>query len=150
MKIDIDSLPDQPELKIKTLAKEIIKRVQYKEKDKTLTYSKTFNFDDVNLNNSYVNAHVKQLKKNRDYIFKKYKNLTKTVPEGAIYLFLKIPKNFKSDHSFCEFFFKRYNIAIVPGSSFGKKASRYIRVNFSKNISDVEKFIQNYLKLNAL
>lgn len=104
----------------------------------------------VTLNNSYVKAHVKQLKKNRDYIFKKYKNLTKTVPEGAIYLFLKIPKNFKSDHSFCEFFFKRYNIAIVPGSSFGKKASRYIRVNFSKNISDVEKFIQNYLKVNAL
>ena len=56
MKIDIDSLPDQPELKIKTLAKEIIKRVQYKEKGKTLTYSKTFNFDDVNLNTSYINS----------------------------------------------------------------------------------------------
>ena len=39
MKIDIDSLPDQPELKIKTLTEEITKRVQYKEKGKTLTYS---------------------------------------------------------------------------------------------------------------
>jgi len=56
MKIDIDSLPDQPELKIKTLTEEIIKRVQYKEKGKTLTYSTEFNFDDVNLNNSYVNS----------------------------------------------------------------------------------------------
>ena len=54
MKIDIDSLPDQPELKMKNLTEEIIKRVQYKEKGKTLTYSKTFNFDDVNLNNSYI------------------------------------------------------------------------------------------------
>ena len=56
MKIDIDSLPDQPELKVKTLAEELTKRVQYKEKGKTLTYSKTFEFDDVNLNNSYVNS----------------------------------------------------------------------------------------------
>ena len=56
MKIDIDSLPDQPELKIKTLTEEITKRVQYKEKGKTLTYSTEFNFDDVNLNNSYVNS----------------------------------------------------------------------------------------------
>ena len=59
MKIDIDSLPDQPELKIKTLAKEIIKRVQYKEKGKTLTYSKTFKFDDVNLDDSYINSTEK-------------------------------------------------------------------------------------------
>ena len=59
MKINIDSLPDQPELKIKTLTEEIIKRVQYKEKGKTLTYSKTFEFDDVNLNNSYVNSTEK-------------------------------------------------------------------------------------------
>jgi hypothetical protein len=55
MKIDIDSLPDQPELKMKTLIEEITKRVQFKEKGKTLTYSTTFEFDDVNFNNSYVN-----------------------------------------------------------------------------------------------
>ena len=56
MKIDIDSLPDQPELKIKTLAEELTKKVQFKSKGKTLTYSKTFEFDDVNLNNNYVNS----------------------------------------------------------------------------------------------
>lgn len=101
------------------------------------------------LNNDYIKKHIKQLKTNRDYIFKKYKNLTNIAPEGAIYLFLKIPKNFKSDHEFCEFFFKKFNIAIVPGSSFGKKANRYVRVNFSKKISKVEKFIKNYIKINA-
>ena len=56
MKIDIDSLPDQPELKIKTLTEEVTKRVQYKLKGKTLTYSKIFEFDDVNLNSSYINS----------------------------------------------------------------------------------------------
>ena len=56
MRIDIDSLPDQPELKMTTLIEELIKRVQFKEKGKTLTYSKTFEFDDVNLNDSYVNS----------------------------------------------------------------------------------------------
>jgi len=55
MKIDIDSLPDQPELRITTLAKELTKKIQFKSKGKTLTYSTTFEFDDVNLNNSYVN-----------------------------------------------------------------------------------------------
>ena len=56
MKIDIDSLPDQPELKMKTLTEEVTKRVQFKSKGKTLTYSTTFEFDDVNLSNSYVNS----------------------------------------------------------------------------------------------
>ena len=56
MRIEIDSLPDQPELKMTTLTEELIKRVQFKEKGKTLTYSKTFEFDDVNLNDSYVNS----------------------------------------------------------------------------------------------
>ena len=101
------------------------------------------------LNNNYIKTHIKQLKTNRDYIFKKYKNLSTIVPEGAIYLFLKIPKKFRSDHNFCEYFFKKFNIAIVPGSSFGKKANRYIRVNFSKKISNVEKFIEKYVKINA-
>jgi len=59
MKIDIDSLPDQPELKMKTLAEEITKRVQFKSKGRKLTYSTTFEFDDVNLNNSYVNSTEK-------------------------------------------------------------------------------------------
>ena len=34
MKIDIGSLPDQPELKMKTLTEEVAKRVQFKEKGK--------------------------------------------------------------------------------------------------------------------
>ena len=42
MKIDIDSLPDQPELKMKTLIEEITKRVQFKERGKTLPYSSKF------------------------------------------------------------------------------------------------------------
>ena len=56
MRIEIDSLPDQPELRMKTLTEELIKRVQFKEKGKTLTYLKIFEFDDVNLNDSYVNS----------------------------------------------------------------------------------------------
>ena len=43
-------------LEVKTCPAIFIKRVQYKEKGKTLTYSTEFNFDDVNLNNSYVNS----------------------------------------------------------------------------------------------
>ena len=54
MKIEIDSLPDQPELRIKTLTEEVTKRVQYKSKGRTLTYSTTFEFDDVNLNTTHL------------------------------------------------------------------------------------------------
>ena len=56
MKILIDSLPDQPELKMTTLTEEITKRVQFKEKGKKLTYSTTFEFDDINLDNKYINS----------------------------------------------------------------------------------------------
>lgn len=99
--------------------------------------------------NKYLYTHFNQLKKNRDYVVEKYKDIIKPVPQGGIYLFLKVPKKFKSDHSFCKFFFNKFNIAIVPGSSFGLKAKKYVRVNFSKKISNLEKFFQNYLKFNV-
>lgn len=101
----------------------------------------------VTLNKKYLSYHLKNLKKNRDYIFTKYKNLSKLIPEGGIYLYLKIPKKYRSDHEFCNFFLKKFNIAVVPGSSFGFEGKKYIRVNFSKEISIVEKFIKNYLKI---
>ena len=97
----------------------------------------------------YVQDHKRQLKINRDYIFKKYKGIGHLLPDGAIYLFIKIPKKFKSDHEFCEFFFSKYKIAVIPGSSFGIKGKKFVRVNFSKKIIYVEKFIKNFLKNNV-
>ena len=59
MIIDISNLPDQPELRMKTLIEEITKRVQFKEKGRTLSNTTSYEFDDIKLDHSFVNSNDK-------------------------------------------------------------------------------------------
>ena len=92
-----------------------------------------------------IKNHKNQLTLQRNYFLKKYKNILKyNYPEGGIYLFLKIPKNFKNDIRFSNFLIKKYGIATIPGSSFGSAGRKYIRINYSNKRKDVEKFLKIY------
>lgn len=101
------------------------------------------------LKKRFILEHRKQLLFNLNYLLKKYKDILNRKPDGAIYLFLKIAKKFKSDRACCKFFLEKLNIAIIPGSSFGVKGKRFVRVNFSKDLIFVEKFMKNFIQNNA-
>ena len=59
MKLDPQFHPDQPEAKLRYFEKELTKRVQYKEKGRSLKHTKTWNFDDINIQDTHTNSDDK-------------------------------------------------------------------------------------------
>ena len=55
MRIELDKLSDQPEEKIRELEEAITKRIQYREKGRTLKFSQEYIFDDLTLDKSFTN-----------------------------------------------------------------------------------------------
>lgn len=49
-------------------------------------------------------------------------------PKGAMYIWLPIPKSFKSSFEFSEALLHKAHIATIPGGSFGTYGERYVRI----------------------
>lgn len=91
-------------------------------------------------------CNISIYKKNRDLL---YNYLTKECgfecikPEGAFYLFMKTP--IENDKEFCSIA-KKYNILVVPGSSFS--CPGYVRISYCVDISVIEKSLLAFKKLS--
>ena len=59
MKLDRKMYPDHPETKMWYIEEELTKRVQYKEKGRSLKHTKTWDFDDINIQETYTNLDDK-------------------------------------------------------------------------------------------
>ena len=54
MKLDPKMYPDHPETKMRYIEEELTKRVQYKEKGRSLKHTKTWDFDDINIQDGTI------------------------------------------------------------------------------------------------
>lgn len=52
------------------------------------------------------------------------------IPHTTFYLWLPIPRKYKSAYKFCEDMLEKSGIVIVPGNAFGKYGEGYFRVSF--------------------
>ena len=59
MKLDSEFYPDQPEAKLRYLEKELTKRIQYKEKGRSLKLTQIWEFDDINIQATHTNSDDK-------------------------------------------------------------------------------------------
>ncbi len=59
MKLDPQFYPDQSEARLRYLEEELTKRVQYKEKGRSLKHTETWNFDDINIQATHTNSEDK-------------------------------------------------------------------------------------------
>lgn len=59
MKLDSQFYPDQPEAKLRYLEEELTKRIQYKEKGRSLKHTQTWEFNDINIQATYTNSDDK-------------------------------------------------------------------------------------------
>ena len=82
--------------------------------------------------------------KNRKLLYSKLKEYGfKCIkPEGAFYLFVKSPS--EDDKEFASRA-KKYNILVVPASSFGCKG--YVRIAYCTSFSTIEKSLESFKKL---
>ncbi|GHV97185.1 aminotransferase [Lactobacillus nasalidis] len=79
-------------------------------------------------------AFKEAYRRRRDFMVE---NLTKlgfemAVPDGAFYIFAKIPEKFGSDDfAFAEDVAKKAGVGLIPGSVFGKGSAGYVRLSYA-------------------
>lgn len=91
-----------------------------------------------------ITSDISEYKKNRDIL---YEGLIKSgykciKPQGTFYLFLKSP--IEDEKKFCNIA-KKYNILMVPGSSFAKPG--YVRLAFCTNTKIIQNSIPKFKEL---
>lgn len=72
------------------------------------------------------------------------------VPEGAFYLFIKLPEGV-NDVDFCNDLLYQKYVCVVPGSGFGKAGTGYVRISYANELATVLKGIELiYQTINEL
>ena len=61
-------------------------------------------------------------------------------PKGGLYLWAKIPKEYKNSQEFSFAILEKYQVFLTPGSAFGKNGERFVRASICSNIKDIDKY----------
>lgn len=75
--------------------------------------------------------------KRRDYIIDKMSALGFKIikPDGAFYIFAKIPEGYEQDSfKFCQDFAREKAVAFIPGVAFGKYGEGYLRLSYAASM----------------
>lgn len=82
-------------------------------------------------------------KQRRNYIVKELNRIgLKThLPEGAFYVFPSIKSTNMTSNQFCEELLEKENLALVPGSAFGKDGEGYVRISYAYSLAEIKQAI---------
>lgn len=78
--------------------------------------------------------------KHRDYIIDKMSALGFKIikPDGAFYIFAKIPEGYEQDSfKFCQDFAREKAVAFIPGVAFGKYGEGYLRLSYAASMETI-------------
>lgn len=78
--------------------------------------------------------------KRRDYIIEKMQALNFKIikPEGAFYIFAKIPEGYNQDSfDFLQKLARQQAVAFIPGAAFGSYGEGYIRISYAASMSTI-------------
>ncbi len=67
-------------------------------------------------------------------------------PKGAFYAFPSIAKSGMDEHEFCELLLHEQQVAVIPGSAFGKGGEGHIRCAYAAGKSDIEEALERMYK----
>lgn len=77
----------------------------------------------------------------RDYIIGKMQDLGFIIikPDGAFYIFAKIPEGYPQDSfAFLQEFARQKAVAFIPGAAFGKFGEGYVRISYAASMEKIE------------
>ena len=83
----------------------------------------------------------KEYIKRRDYIIDKMTALGFKIikPDGAFYIFAKIPAGYEQDSfKFCQDFARQQAVAFIPGVAFGKYGEGYVRLSYAASMEVIK------------
>lgn len=95
------------------------------------------------LKNGLDDAQVmkREYQERRDYLYDALNDLgfQSAKPEGAFYLFSKIPAGLpKNSMAFCRELAHEARVALIPGSSFGPGGEGYVRISYAASMADLK------------
>lgn len=96
-----------------------------------------------------------EYERRRDFVYQKMKKFGFEIarPNGAFYLFAKIPKGFiKNSFDFCRDLAMKDKVALIPGSAFGKAGEGYVRLSYAASMEKLilaMKRLEKYLSENG-
>jgi len=85
-----------------------------------------------------------EYQKRRDYLYEALNQLgfESAKPEGAFYLFSKIPAGLpQNSMAFCRELAHDAKVALIPGSSFGPGGEGYVRISYAASMTDLKKAV---------
>ena len=88
---------------------------------------------------------VKEFQKRKEFIYKEINKLDKIScfnPGGAFYAFPNISKTGLSGKEFSDIALEKKGVALVPGTSFGNNAEKYVRISFANSLEKIEEAIK--------
>ena len=68
-------------------------------------------------------------------------------PGGAFYAFPNISKTGLNGKKFADIALNEKGVALVPGTSFGDSAKKYIRISYANSLENIEKGINRISKI---
>ncbi len=92
----------------------------------------------------------------RDFLFDKMTALGFTIarPNGAFYIFAKIPAGFTADSmKFCVDLARKEKLAVIPGIAFGPEAEGYVRLSYAasmENLQEAMKRLTRYIDQSGI
>ncbi|CRH93610.1 Aspartate aminotransferase [Chlamydia trachomatis] len=77
----------------------------------------------------------------RDYIIEKMTDLGFYIikPDGAFYIFAKIPAGYNQDSmAFLQEFARKKAVALIPGAAFGRYGEGYVRISYAASMEKIQ------------
>ena len=97
-----------------------------------------------------INYMMEKFSKRRKIIcdgLNSIKGINCSMPGGAFYVFPNIKETGMNGQEFAKRCLHEAGVAIVPGTSFGKKAIDYVRFSFAASQDDISKALENIRKM---
>lgn len=82
-----------------------------------------------------------EYRERRDFVYEQMTSFGFEVarPNGAFYIFAKIPANYEQDSmKFCVDLAQKQAVAIIPGIAFGPEAQGYVRISYAADMNTLE------------
>ncbi|MFB9768899.1 aminotransferase class I/II-fold pyridoxal phosphate-dependent enzyme [Lactiplantibacillus modestisalitolerans] len=90
-------------------------------------------------------AMKREYQARRDYLYEALNKLgfKSAKPEGAFYLFSKIPAGLpQTSMAFCQELAHEARVALIPGSSFGPGGEGYVRISYAASMADLKTAVE--------
>jgi aspartate aminotransferase len=100
-------------------------------------------------NQTKIKQMMKEYQKRRDVLvdgLNSIPNIDCLKPGGAFYVFANIKKTGKSSEEISKFLLKNANVAVLPGTNFGKHGEGYIRLCYATSLENIKKGIDRISK----